>query len=67
LAFDPSAAISCGQNLECEQLSASGVAFIGRLRGKYGRFENLSHGYVNIAGNKSVEKRDLTTQPEELK
>lgn len=55
MVFDPWAAISYGQNLEPEGLSAAWGAGFGCLCEEYGRFEILSHGYVNIAGNKSVE------------
>ena len=35
------------------------------LRAQYGRNENLSHGYVNIEGNKSVEKFEVPHPPGE--
>jgi hypothetical protein len=53
--FDLWAAVSYGQNLEPEGLSAAEGADFVVLRGKYGRFENLSHGHGEHWENKSVE------------
>jgi hypothetical protein len=35
------------------------------LRAQYGRNENLSHGYVNMGGNKSVENCETPHPPGE--
>jgi hypothetical protein len=54
--FDPWAAMSYGQNLEPVGLSAAVIADLLVLCGKYGEFRDFSHGYVNMEGDKAVEK-----------
>jgi hypothetical protein len=51
--FDPWAAVSCGQNLEPDGLSAAAQGFSLGLCGEYGECRFLSKGRMNM---RAVEK-----------